>query len=125
MKNLQLATYFLKIFCLFIPEKQRERQRHRQREKLAPGREPDVGLDPESMGSCPEPGAGAQPLSHPGIPTLTFKTKKRQQKKNIYRTKSPMHTDAKLLKKIQPNQIIFKRDNNYTCVGFSQEPSLF
>ena len=26
----------------------RERQRHRQREKQAPCREPDVGLDPES-----------------------------------------------------------------------------
>ena len=28
-----------------------ERQRHRQREKQAPRREPDVGLDPESPGS--------------------------------------------------------------------------
>ena len=31
----------------------RERQRHRQREKLAPCREPDVGLDPGSPGSHP------------------------------------------------------------------------
>ena len=46
----------------------RERQRRRQREKQAPGREPDVGLDLETAGSRPEPGAGAQPLSHPGIP---------------------------------------------------------
>ena len=28
-----------------------ERQRHRQREKQAPCREPDVGLDPGSPGS--------------------------------------------------------------------------
>ena len=27
---------------------ERERQRHRQREKQAPGRDPDVGLDPET-----------------------------------------------------------------------------
>ena len=34
-------------------ERERERQRHRQREKQAPCREPDVGLDPGSPGSCP------------------------------------------------------------------------
>ncbi len=45
---------------------QRERQRHRQREKQAPCREPDVGLDPRTPGSLPEPKADAQPLSHPG-----------------------------------------------------------
>ena len=45
----------------------RERQRHRQREQPAPHREPDVGLDPRTPGSRPEPKAEAQPLSHPGI----------------------------------------------------------
>ena len=34
---------------------ERERQRHRQREKQAPCREPDMGLDPGSPGSCHEP----------------------------------------------------------------------
>ena len=38
-------------------ERERERQRHRQREKQAPCREPDVGLDPRSPGSQPEPKA--------------------------------------------------------------------
>ena len=33
--------------------REKERQRHRQREKQAPCREPDVGLDPRSPGSCP------------------------------------------------------------------------
>ena len=51
---------------------QRERQRHRQREKQAPCREPDVGLDPRTPGSCPELKADTQPLSHPGIPRITF-----------------------------------------------------
>ena len=46
----------------------RERQRHRQREKQAPCREPDVGLDPRSPGSRPGLKAGAKPLRHPGIP---------------------------------------------------------
>ena len=45
----------------------RERQRHRQREKQALCREPDVGLDPRTPGSLPEPKADAQLLSHPGI----------------------------------------------------------
>ena len=49
-------------------ERQRERQRHRQREKQAPCWEPDVGLDPGTPGSRPEPKGDAQPLSHPDIP---------------------------------------------------------
>ena len=44
-----------------------ERQRPRQRENQALCREPDVGLDPETPGSHPEPKANAQSLSHPGI----------------------------------------------------------
>ena len=43
-------------------ERQRQRQRHRQREKQAPGREPDVGLDPGTPGSSPGPKADA--LNH-------------------------------------------------------------
>ena len=46
----------------------RDRPRHRQREKQAPCREPDVGLNPKTLGSHPEPKADAQPLSHPDIP---------------------------------------------------------
>ena len=49
-------------------ERERERQRHRQREKQAPCREPDVGLDPGTPGSCSGPKAGAQALSHTGVP---------------------------------------------------------
>ena len=30
----------------------------------------DVGLDPRTPGSRPEPKADAQPLSHPGVPHL-------------------------------------------------------
>ena len=48
-----------------------ERASKRQREKQAPLREPDVGLDPGTPGSCPGPKAGAKPLSHPGIPRLS------------------------------------------------------
>ena len=65
-------------FNLFIhkkhteTEREGERQRHRQREKQAP----DVGLDPGTPGSCPKLKAGAQPLSHPGIPGLpNFKSR--------------------------------------------------
>ena len=49
-------------------ERERERGRDTGREKQAPCREPDVGLDPRTPGSCPGPKAGAKPLSHPGIP---------------------------------------------------------
>ena len=61
----------LKVFYLFIHERHRERerekQRHRQREKQAPCREPDVGLDPETLVSCAGLKVGAKPLSHPGM----------------------------------------------------------
>ena len=61
-------------FKKFIHERQRERGRDkRQREKQAPCREPDVGLDPGTVGSHPaEPKADAQPLSHPGVPGGVF-----------------------------------------------------
>ena len=52
---------------IYSRETQRKRQRHRQREKQTPRRKPNVGLDPRTPGSCPEPKADAQPLSHPGV----------------------------------------------------------
>ena len=62
--------FFLKIYLFMIDrEKERERQRHR-RKKQASCQEPDEGLDPGTPGSCPGPKAGAEPLSHPGIPKL-------------------------------------------------------
>ena len=61
---------------LFMRDTKRERQRQRQREKQAPCRESNVQLDPGTAGSCPEPKADVQPLSHPGIPkTSKFLTK--------------------------------------------------
>ena len=53
---------------MYSRQTQKERKRHRQREKQAPCREPDVGLDPGTPGSQPEPMADGQPLSHPGFP---------------------------------------------------------
>ena len=53
-------------------DSKRERQRHRQREKQAPCKEPNMGLDPGTLGSRPGPKAGTQPLNHPGIPLFTF-----------------------------------------------------
>ena len=44
-----------------------ERQRHRQREKQAPCREPDAGLDPSTAGSHPGLKVDTQPLSQPGV----------------------------------------------------------
>ena len=52
--------------------KDTQRQRPRQREKQTPCREPHVGLNPRTPGSRPGPKADAQPLSHPGVPTLIF-----------------------------------------------------
>ena len=43
-----LLFIFLKIFYLFIHEREREKQRHRQREKQGPRREPVARLYPRS-----------------------------------------------------------------------------
>ena len=59
-------TFFKDFIYLFMRD--REKQRHRQREKQAPHRKPDAGLNPRTPGSRPEPKADAQPLSHPGAP---------------------------------------------------------
>ena len=53
----------------------RDTHTHREAETWAekeagPRREPDVGLDPGTLGPCPEPKADTQPLSHPGMPGL-------------------------------------------------------
>ena len=40
---------------MIVTERENERQRHRQREKQASCREPNVGLDPGSLGSHPGP----------------------------------------------------------------------
>ena len=53
----------------------RERQRPRQREKRAPCRDPDAGLYPRIPGSCPEPKAHVELLSHPCVPPLLFERK--------------------------------------------------
>ena len=53
-------------------ERERERQRHRQRDKQVACQEPDARLNPGSPGSCPGLKAGANPLSHPGIPRSCF-----------------------------------------------------
>ncbi|XP_072617464.1 AP-4 complex subunit sigma-1 isoform X1 [Vulpes vulpes] len=66
-----LDEYFSRVI-LFIHERHRERQRHKQMEKQAPCREPNAGLDPRIPGSLPELKADAQPLSHPGIPSVFF-----------------------------------------------------
>ena len=42
----------------------------RQREKQAPCKEPDMGLNPGTPASLPDPKADAQPLSHPGVPSV-------------------------------------------------------
>ena len=61
--------FFFLRFCLFIRDTEREKQKHRQREKQAPCREPDMGLNPGCPGSRPGPKAYAKPPSHTGIHT--------------------------------------------------------
>ena len=51
---------------------QREAEMQAEGETGSMHREPNVGLDPRTLGSCSESKADAQPLSHPGVPWLLF-----------------------------------------------------
>ena len=63
-------------FYLFMRDTERERQRHRWKEKQAPYREPDAGLNPGTQGSWPELKTDAQLLSHTGaLPFLNLFSK--------------------------------------------------
>ena len=68
-KNISKFFFFLNFF-IHDSHTKREREAETQAEGEAGSkhREPDVGFDPGSPGSHPEPKAGAKPLRHPGIP---------------------------------------------------------
>ena len=59
---------------MIVTQREREREAETQAEGEAGSmnREPNVGLDPGSPGSHPEPKAGAKLLRHPGIPDAHF-----------------------------------------------------
>ena len=73
---------FIKIIhiknILFIHERHRERGRDTGRGgcRQLSCREPNVGLDPRTLGSCPEPKADTQPLSDAGAPNAIFSRSK-------------------------------------------------
>ena len=58
-----LLFFLFKDFYLFMKDTQRQAE---TQEKQTPCGEPDVGLDPRTLRSQPEPKAGAHPLSPPG-----------------------------------------------------------
>ena len=69
----QFPLAFFKFFFNFylfmiVTEREREAETQSEGEAGSMHREPDVGFDPGSPGSCPGPKAGAKPLRHPGIP---------------------------------------------------------
>ena len=64
-----IKFFFVKDFIYLFT-----RDRERQREKQAPYGEHDVGLDPRTLGSRPEPKADSQPMSHSGVPIKSFRS---------------------------------------------------
>ena len=65
--NSIIRGIFFKDLLIYLFMRDTERGRHRQREKQAPCRKPDMGLNPRTPESRPEPKTDAQPLSHPGV----------------------------------------------------------
>ena len=71
-----ISASFFKKYFIYLFMRDTQKQRHRQREKQASCEEPDVGLNPRTLGSQLELKADAQPLSHPGAPKWTFRALK-------------------------------------------------
>ena len=71
LKINKVVEFFI-FFYLFtiVTHRERETEAETQAEGEAGSmhREPDMGFDPGSPGSCPEPKAGAKLLHHPGVP---------------------------------------------------------
>ena len=57
---------------MIVTERETEAETQAEGEAGSMHREPDVGFDPGSPESRPGPKAGAKPLRHPGIPSITF-----------------------------------------------------
>ena len=51
---------------------QREAEAQAEGGEAGSMQKPNVGLDPRTPGSCPEPKADVQPLSHPGFPPISL-----------------------------------------------------
>ena len=68
------SFYYYYFLFMIVTEREREREAETQVEGEAGSmlREPDMGFDPGSPGSCPGPKAGAKLLRHPGIPIFSF-----------------------------------------------------
>ena len=79
------GIFFFMLLFIYSLEGQREAET-RQREKQAPFRDPDLGLDPRTPGSRPDlPKANAQPLSHPDAPDVgVLRCSFRKQDKTSY-----------------------------------------
>ena len=77
MTPLKLFFFFFKILFIYSWEIQREKQRHRHREKKAPGREPNVDLDPgpQDPKIMPWTKGRHSTTSHPGVPPLNLLSK--------------------------------------------------
>ena len=66
------SQIFKKNLFMIVTQREREAETQAEGEAGSMHREPDVGFDPGSPGSCPGPKAGAKPLCHPGIPIIFF-----------------------------------------------------
>ena len=71
---------------MIVTEREREAETQAEGEAGSMHREPDVGFDPGSPGSCSGPKAGAKPLRHPGIPILLILSKNQLLVSLIYST---------------------------------------
>ena len=57
---------------MIVTEREREAETQAEGEAGSMYREPDMGFEPRSPGSCPGLKAGAKPPRHPGIPDFGF-----------------------------------------------------
>ena len=64
--------FFLKVLFIYLREGTQAGGVGEEEAGFQWSREPNVGLHPRTLGSCPEPKADAQQLSLPGVPDNPF-----------------------------------------------------
>ena len=106
-----------------------DRERERQREKQAPHKEPNMGLNLRTTGSCPEPKSDTQPLSHPGVPVIGSLTKVLKSETSLLTKESlglRFHSDNRIGNVLANFVVEMQRAKTrayMNAVGSTQKPS--
>ena len=72
MRQRESLLFFFKILFIYLFEREKVRKITGEEADFPLSREPNVGLDPRTLGPRPEPKADVNQLGHPDAPQMCF-----------------------------------------------------